>query len=77
MTDAEFLDHIERLRTTAPPDQELVTLNQADYERLYELSDRWTVNSYAPQRVSRSYLAYLVNLLRQIMRQAVLAKLRS
>jgi hypothetical protein len=76
MTDAEFLDHIERLRTTAPPDKELVTLNQADVERLQDLAHRWTTTSVS-QRVSRTYLAYLVNLIRGVLREAVLAKLRS
>ena len=76
MTDAEFLDHIERLSKTAPPGQELVTLNRADYERLLDLAHRWATTG-TPRRASRAYLAYLVNLIRGAMHEAVLAKLRS
>jgi hypothetical protein len=77
MTDAEFLDHIDKLCKTAQPDQELITLNQADFERLDGLTAKWTAYTGVLRRPSRTFLAYLTNLLRGVLREAVLAKLRS
>lgn len=76
MSDAEFLDHIERLCHAMPPNRELLTLTVADRERFSVLSSRWT-NLYVPPRVSRTWTVYQVDVIRHLLRRAVLAKLRS